>query len=46
MNTQIGITVKTVPHPNPQRLVDIWSQIVLKELLHREQENDEKDDRQ
>lgn len=35
----IRSTIKFVPHPEPQRLIDLWSQIVLKELLRREQED-------
>lgn len=38
MKPQINVTVKVVPHPNPQRLVDLWSQVVMKELLRQEQE--------
>lgn len=38
MRTQICVTVKTIPHPDPQRLVNLWAQIVLNELLRREQE--------
>lgn len=36
MKTQIKVEVKTIPHPNPQRLIDMWSRIVLNELLKRE----------
>ncbi|MHA0858225.1 hypothetical protein [Paenibacillus sp. CMAA1364] len=35
---QITVTVETIPHPEPERLINLWSQIVLKELLRREQE--------
>ncbi|MGG6478249.1 hypothetical protein ABHN03_13635 [Paenibacillus sp. NRS-1775] len=38
---QISATVKTIPHPDPQRLVDLWARIVLKELLRREQEGNQ-----
>lgn len=41
MTAQINVTVKTVPHPDPQRLVDVWSQIVLKELLRREEQSND-----
>lgn len=34
--TQINVTVKTMPHPDPQRLVDLWARLVVKELLRRE----------
>lgn len=34
----IRVTVTTVPHPDPQQLVDIWSKIVLKEIEKREEE--------
>ncbi|WP_342416243.1 hypothetical protein NST83_01060 [Paenibacillus sp. FSL R10-2782] len=40
MKAKINATVRTIPHPDPQRLIDLWSQIVLKELLRREQEAD------
>lgn len=45
MKAQISVTVKTVPHPDPQRLIDLWAQIVLRELLRREAEGDENDSR-
>lgn len=38
MKAQINVTVQTVPHPDSQRLIDIWSRIVLNELLKRERE--------
>jgi hypothetical protein len=41
MKTEIRATVKTIPHPDPQRLVDLWARIVLKELLRREQEGNQ-----
>lgn len=34
----IRATVKTIPHPNSQKLADLWSQMVLDELLRREKE--------
>ncbi|WP_438351560.1 hypothetical protein ACP8HI_13500 [Paenibacillus sp. FA6] len=37
---KITVTVKTIPHPDPQRLINMWSQIVLKELLRRDQEDE------
>ncbi|MNW45487.1 hypothetical protein D3C74_227530 [compost metagenome] len=37
-DTYIEVTVKTIPHPDPQRLIDMWSRIVLKEILDRERE--------
>lgn len=33
---EIRAVIKTVPHPEPQRLVDLWAKIVLKEILDRE----------
>lgn len=38
MKSKINITVKMVPHPTPQRLVDLWAQLVLKEVQDRERE--------
>lgn len=32
----IRVTVKTVPHPEPERLVDVWAQLVLKEIRSKE----------
>lgn len=37
MTTTIRVTIKTVSHPEPERLVDVWSQIVLKELRAQEE---------
>lgn len=34
----IRATVKTIPHPNSQKLTDLWVQMVLDELLRREKE--------
>lgn len=42
MSAQISVTIKTVPHTEPQKLIDLWSKIVLKELLRREQEEESK----
>lgn len=41
MKAQINVTVRTVPHPDPDRLIDMWARIVLKELLRRETEEGE-----
>lgn len=32
----IRVTVKTVPHPEPERLIDVWAQLVLKEIQSQE----------
>jgi hypothetical protein len=42
VSAQISVTIKTVPHTEPQKLIDLWSKIVLKELLRREQEEESK----
>ena len=34
---KVNVTVKLTTHPNPQRLIDMWSNLVLKELLRQEQ---------
>jgi hypothetical protein len=36
-STTISATVKTVPHPDPQRLIDMWAKLVVKELLLMEE---------
>jgi hypothetical protein len=33
---EIRTVIKTVPHPEPQRLDNLWAKIVLKEILDRE----------
>lgn len=30
---KVTVTVKTVPHPNPQRLIDVFARLVVNELL-------------
>lgn len=35
--TKITVTVKTIPHPDPQRLVDMWAKIVVNERLLMEE---------
>lgn len=37
VQANIKVFIKTVDHPDPQRLVDMWSRIVVNELLRREQ---------
>lgn len=32
----IQLTVKTIPHPEPDRIVDMWARIVLKEIRSQE----------
>jgi|GEM_PF-3585127 len=32
----IRVTVKTVPHPEPERLIDVWAKLVLKEIQSQE----------
>ncbi|KHL95372.1 hypothetical protein QW71_12985 [Paenibacillus sp. IHB B 3415] len=32
----INVTVKLVPHPDPQRLIDVWARLILKEILRQE----------
>ncbi|MEK3875177.1 hypothetical protein [Paenibacillus sp. FSL M7-0420] len=32
----INVTVKFVPHPDPQRLIDVWAHLILKEILRQE----------
>ncbi|GIP17802.1 hypothetical protein J40TS1_34440 [Paenibacillus montaniterrae] len=34
----IRATVKTIPHPNPKNLVDVWANIVLKEIEKQKEE--------
>jgi len=36
MKAEINTTVKFVPHPDPQRLVDVWARLILKEILRQE----------
>lgn len=38
MKAEIKTTVKLIPHPEPQRLVDIWAMIVVNEILCQEAE--------
>lgn len=38
MKTNISATVKFVPHPDPQRAIDVMAKLVLKELLRLEAE--------
>jgi hypothetical protein len=38
---EINAVIKTTPHPEPQRLVDLWARIVLKEILRRERNEQE-----
>lgn len=38
MSAQIIATIKEVKHTEPQKLIDLWSKLVLKEILQREQE--------
>ena len=38
---KVNVTVKLTTHPNPHRLIDMWSNLVLKELLRQEQGNKE-----
>jgi hypothetical protein len=35
---QIGTIIKTIQHPEPQKLTELWARIVLKEILKRELE--------
>ncbi|MEJ9220343.1 hypothetical protein [Paenibacillus glucanolyticus] len=35
---KVNVTVKYTNHPDPQRLIDLWSNFVVKELLRQEQE--------
>jgi len=32
----INVSIKTVPHPDSGRLVDVWSKLILKEIAKRE----------
>ncbi len=39
MKPTITVTISSVqPHPNPQRLMDIWTQLMLRELLQEGQQ--------
>jgi hypothetical protein len=35
--SKINVTVKTIPHPDPQQAIDVMAHIVLKEILKKEQ---------
>ncbi|CQR51426.1 hypothetical protein [Paenibacillus riograndensis] len=36
MKAEIKTTIKLIPHPEPQRLVDMWARIVVNEILKQE----------
>ncbi|EGW37073.1 hypothetical protein [Desulfosporosinus sp. OT] len=35
----VNLTVKFVPHPNPERGIDLLARLVLKQILKEEAEN-------
>lgn len=39
------VTVRFVPHPNPQRAINLMADLVLKELLAKEAGNNEQGER-
>lgn len=41
MKAEIKTTVKMIPHPEPQRLVDMWARIVVNEIFRQEAEGTE-----
>lgn len=36
--TNINVTIKTIPHPDPQRAIDVFARIILKDILKDEAE--------
>lgn len=44
MMAVVKVTIKSTPHPDPKRLTDLWSHIVLDELLTKERESEAKPD--
>ena len=38
MKAEINATVEFISHPEPQRLVDMWAGIIVKEILQQEAE--------
>jgi len=36
----INVTVKTVPHPEPGLLIDLWAGLVVEEILKNEKESE------
>ncbi len=38
VESNIRITIKTVPHTNPAQAIDVFAKIVVKELLANEKE--------
>lgn len=38
MKAEIKTTIKLIPHPEPQRLINMWARIVVNEILKQEAE--------
>jgi len=36
MAPNINVTVKTIPHPEPQRLINMWAGLVVEDILKSE----------